>query len=147
MLAELAICNAAFAVLRETVVNGADLLSAGQHLTRFFDSKAEISKKAHASGSDSEFFWAQEKIKQQETELRELMQWHGRPGLWDDWLAFAAQAKRRRDDEAKAIALAAYNRKQNIWAWVNGFFIVASVLTGLIIIFGLIWMIYTKGQF
>ena len=80
MLAELAIANAAFAVVRESVINGGDLLAAGQHVFKFFDSKSEIAKKANSSGSDSEAFFALEKIKQQEVELRELMQWHGRAG-------------------------------------------------------------------
>ena len=146
MLAELAIANAAFAVVRESVINGGDLLAAGQHIFKFFDSKSEIAKKASASGSDSEAFFAQEQIKQQEVELRELMQWHGRAGLWDDWLSFQAEAKRKRDAEAKAVALAAYKRKQTIWAWINGFLIAVSVLTGVIMIAGLIYIIATKGD-
>jgi hypothetical protein len=147
MLAELAIANAAFAVVRESVINGGDLLAAGQHVFKFFDSKSEIAKKANSSGSDSEAFFALEKIKQQEVELRELfMQWHGRAGLWDDWLSFQAEAKRKRDAEAKAIALAKIKRKEKIWAWINGFLIAVSVLTGVIIIAGLIWLIATKGD-
>ena len=146
MLAELAIANAAFAVVRESVINGGDLLAAGQHVFKFFDSKSEIAKKANSSGSDSEAFFALEKIKQQEVELRELMQWHGRAGLWDDWLSFQAEAKRKRDAEAKALALAKIKRKEKIWAWINGFLIAVSVLTGVIIIAGLIWLIATKGD-
>jgi hypothetical protein len=72
--------------------------------------------------------------------------YQGRAGLWDDWLSFQAEAKRKRDAEAKAVALAAYKRKQTIWAWINGFLIAVSVLTGVIIIAGLIWLIATKGD-
>ena len=146
MLAELAIANAAFGVIKETIANGGDIMAAGQHIFKFFDSKSEIAKKANASGSDSEAFFALEQIKQNEKALQEMFIYQGRAGLWDDWLSFQAEAKRKRDAEAKAVALAAYKRKQTIWAWINGFLITASVLTGVIIIAGLIWLIATKGN-
>jgi len=146
MLAELAIANAAFAVVRESVVNGKDLIEAGQHLFSFFDNKAAIAKKANASGSDSEAFFALEQIKQNEKELQELMVYAGRAGLWDDWLKFQADAKHRRDAQAKSEALSKLKRKQKIWAAINGVLIVASVVTGVIIIAGLVWLIATKGE-
>ena len=146
MLAELAIANAAFAVVRETVANGGDIMAAGQHIFKFFDSKSEISKKANASGSDSEAFFALEQIKQNEKDLQEMFIYQGRAGLWDDWLKFQADAKRKREADARALALAKIKRKEKIWAWINGFLIAVSVLTGVIIIAGLIWLIATKGD-
>ena len=146
MLAELAIANAAFGVIKETIANGGDIMAAGQHIFKFFDSKSEISKKANASGSDSEAFFALEQIKSNEKALQEMFIYQGRAGLWDDWLSFQAEAKRKRDAEAKAIALAKIKRKEKIWAWINGFLIAVSVLTGVIIIAGLIWLIATKGD-
>jgi hypothetical protein len=146
MLAELAIANAAFAVVRETVANGGDIMAAGQHIFKFFDSKSEIAKKANASGSDSEAFFALEQIKQHEKDLQEMFIYQGRAGLWDDWLKFQAEAKRKREAEARAIALEKIKRKEQIWAWINGALIVISVVTGAIIIAGLIWLIATKGD-
>lgn len=146
MLAELAIANAAFAVVRETVANGGDIMAAGQHIFKFFDSKSEIAKKANASGSDSEAFFALEQIKQHEKDLQEMFIYQGRAGLWDDWLKFQAEAKRKREAEAKTLALAKIKRKEEIWAWINGVLIVISVVTGVIIIAGLIWLIATKGD-
>jgi len=146
MLAELAIANAAFAVVRETVANGGDIIAAGQHIFKFFDSKSEIAKKANASGSDSEAFFALEQIKQHEKDLQEMFIYQGRAGLWDDWLKFQAEAKRKREAEARAIALEKIKRKEQIWAWINGVLIVISVVTGVIIIAGLIWLIATKGD-
>ena len=145
MLAELAIANAAFGVIKETIANGGDIMAAGQHIFKFFDSKSEIAKKANASGSDSEAFFALEQIKQNEKDLQEMFIYQGRAGLWDDWLSFQAEAKRKRDAEAKALALAKIKRKEKIWAWINGVLIVISVVTGIIIIAGLIWLIVTKG--
>ena len=147
MLAELAICNAAFAVVKETIANGGDIMAAGQHIFKFFDNKAAIAKKANASGSDSEAFFALEAIKQNEQELQELMQWHGRAGLWDDWLQFQAESKRKREAEAKAILRASIKRKEAIWGVINGVIIALSVATGFFVVGLLVWAIYTKGQF
>ena len=146
MLAELAIANAAFGVIKETIANGGDIMAAGQHIFKFFDSKSEIAKKANASGSDSEAFFALEQIKSNEKALQEMFIYQGRAGLWDDWLKFQADAKRKRDAEAKALALAKAKRKAQIWAWINGALIIISVVTGLVIVAGLIWLIATKGD-
>lgn len=145
MLAELAIANAAFGVIKETVANGGDIMAAGQHIFKFFDSKSEIAKKANASGSDSEAFFALEQIKRNEKDLQEMFIYQGRAGLWDDWLKFQADAKRKREAEARAILLAKIKRKEKIWAWVNGVLITVAVVTGLVVIAGLVWLITTKG--
>jgi hypothetical protein len=145
MLAELAIANAAFGVIKETIANGGDIMAAGSHIFKFFDSKSELSKKANQSGSDSEAFFALEQIKQHEAQIKELFIYQGRPGLWDDWLQYQSEARRKRDAEARAIMLAKLKRKELIWSWVNGVLIVASVLTGVVVIGGLIWLIVTKG--
>ena len=145
MLAELAIANAAFGVIKETIANGGDIMAAGSHIFKFFDSKSELSKKANQSGSDSEAFFALEQIKQHEATIQELFIYQGRPGLWDDWLQFQAEARRKRDAEARAIMLAKLKRKELIWSWVNGVLVIVSVLTGVVIIGGLIWLIVTKG--
>ena len=145
MIAELAIANAAFGVIKETIANGGDIMAAGSHIFKFFDSKSELSKKANQSGSDSEAFFALEQIKQHEAAIQELFIYQGRAGLWDDWLMFQAEARRKRDAEARAIVLASLKRKELIWAWINGFLVIASVLTGVVVIAGLIWLIVTKG--
>ena len=145
MLLELAAANAAFAVIKQTVANGGDIMAAGQHIFKFFDSKSEIAKKANQSGSDSEAFFALEQIKSNEKALQEMFIYQGRAGLWDDWLSFQAEAKRKREAEAKALALAKIKRKEKIWAWINGILIAVSVLSGVIFIAAVVWFIYTKG--
>ena len=145
MLAELAVANAAFAVIKETVANGGDIMAAGKHLFSFFDSKSEIAKKANQSGSDSEAFFALEAIKQNEKALQEMFIYQGRAGLWDDWLKFQADAKRKREAEARALALAKAKRKAKIWAWINGVLIVISVVSGLIFIAMVVWVIANRG--
>jgi hypothetical protein len=146
MLAELAIANAAFGVIKETIANGGDIMAAGQHIFKFFDNKSKLVQKASQSGSDSEAFFALEQIKQHEAALQELFIYQGRAGLWDDWLKFQAEAKRKREAENRQIVLAQMKRKELMWAWINGFLIIASVVTGVVIVAGLIWLIVTKGQ-
>jgi hypothetical protein len=41
---------------------------------------------------------ALEVLKNQEIELREMMQWQGRAGMWTDWLKFQSDAKRKREE-------------------------------------------------
>lgn len=127
MLAELAIANAAFSVIKETINNGGDILSAGQHLFQYFDAKSTIAKKAKEGGmkSDLEEFMALEKLKQQEAELRQMMIYQGRGGLWDDWMQFQVDARKKRE---KAEAEARLKREQRIEALKNGAMIVALVV-------------------
>ena len=145
MLAELAVANAAFAVIKETIANGGDIMAAGSHIFKFFDSKSEISKKANGSGSDSEAFFALEAIKQHEAAIQEMFIYQGRPGLWDDWLQFQAEAKRKREAEAKAQARAIFKRRQAIWGWINGVLIAICVATGLFAVGLLVWFIVKRG--
>lgn len=112
MLVELAAANAAFAVIKEAVANGGDILAAGQNVFNYFNNKSAIQKKALQGGmkSDMEEFMALEQLKQQEVELRNLMIYQGRPGLWDDWLKFQVEARKKREAEEAAERL----RKQRM---------------------------------
>jgi hypothetical protein len=102
MLAELALANAAFSVIKEAVANSGDIMAAGESLFKYFDTKAEIQKKAAAKGGsdrgDLEEFMALEQLKKQEEELREMMIYQGRAGLWTDWLKFQLEAKKKREE-------------------------------------------------
>jgi hypothetical protein len=102
MLAELALANAAFSVIKEAVQNSGDIMNAGQALFQYFDNKNAIQKKANAKGGsdrgDLEEFMALEQLKKQEEELREMMIYQGRAGMWTDWLTFQMQAKKKREE-------------------------------------------------
>jgi len=139
MLAELAAANAAFSIIKETINNGGDILAAGQHLFSYFDNKAAIQKKAKDGGmkSDLEEFMALEKLKQQEQELRQLMIYQGRGGLWDDWMQFQVEARKKRE---KAEAEARLKRQKRIEALkTTGMIILlVAMLGGLGVIIGAI---------
>jgi hypothetical protein len=132
MLLELAAANAAFAVIKEAVQNSGDLMAAGSKVFEYFDAKSAIQKKYESKARDSrsndmEEFFALEELKKQETELREMMQWQGRAGMWTDWLAFQKQAKEKRAAAEKAELRAAAARKAKIWLTLMWGAIVALV--------------------
>ena len=145
MLLELAAANAAFAVIKETIANGGDIMSAGQHIFKFFDSKSEISKKASGSGSDSEAFFALEQIKQHEIQIKELMIYQGRGGLWDEWLAFQVEARKKREAEARAIVLKKRRSIQAIKGVLTGVAVFLLGVTGIGVVLLLVWFVVTKG--
>ena len=152
MLAELAAANAAFQVIKAALNNGKELSALGGRVFDYFDNKAKIQEKATkkaASGgarSDMEEFMALEQLNAQETELRERMIYAGRPGLWDDWVKFQAQAARRRreDKEAASRAVARRNKKMEELVEYIAIGIATLILTGLMIYGIVIYMLYIR---
>lgn len=116
MLAEIAAANAAFAVIKGALANGKELHQLGTRVFDYFDNKAKIQEQAtkKGGGSDLEEFMALENLKQQEEELRERMIYAGRPGMWNDWLKFQAQAARKRREDANAVAREKMRRQEQL---------------------------------
>ena len=102
MLAELAAANAAFGVIKSFISNGKELANCGKQISDFVFAKEEIEKKVKkkkAKGihtNDLEEFMALEQLKQKEEELKQIMIYVGRPGLWADWQKFQAEARKSR---------------------------------------------------
>jgi hypothetical protein len=143
MLAELAAINAAYGVIKEVVGNGQELYAAGQHIAQFFNSKYELQRKLNEKPPDQrsqlEEFFALEELKAREQELKELMIYQGRPGLWDDWLKFQADTARARREEISRLEREALERQQRIRHWIEiaawcmgGFLITVGGVTALI---------------
>ena len=120
MLAELALCSAAFNTVKEFIQNGKELHQMGEGIIKYFDSKSALQKKVNKTSgdkSDLEEFLALEQIKAQEDELRELMIYTGRAGMWQDWLKFQSEAaQRRKEAELQAIRDKA-KRDAKIYEW------------------------------
>jgi len=144
VLLELAAANAAFSVIKEAVANSGDIMNAGQALFQYFDNKAVIQKKASEKGGsdrgDLEEFMALEQLKKQEEELREMMIYQGRAGLWTDWLKFQLEAKKKREAAEREKVL----RKQRIIGRIKDVFMIVLVIVLLgglgVIIGGAIWL-------
>jgi hypothetical protein len=126
MLAELAAANAAFAVIKQAVSNGKEIAAAGSAIAEFVGAKEKLQQKAQkkGNGSDLEEFMALEQLKQQEEELKQIMIYAGRPGLWHDWQRFQAKARvARREAEIAATA----RRKRIVEVSIIGAFILCCL--------------------
>lgn len=139
MIAELMAANAAFAVIKEAVQNSGDLMAAGSKVFEYFDAKSSIQKKYEkktrdAKTNDIEEFFALEQLKKQETELREMMQWQGRAGMWQDWLRFQKEAKEKRVEAEKAELRRSLERRAKLW--LGFMWTCIAVLMGVLAIIG-----------
>jgi molecular chaperone GrpE (heat shock protein) len=151
MLAELAAANAAFGVIKQTVMNGKDLASAAHSIGEYIGIKEQLEKQGNKKknsfwsafkgkgANDLDEFMALEKIKEQEHELKELMMLYGRYHLWDDWQRFQAKMrKQRREEEEKARK----KRKQII----EGILLTILIIVGLGGLALVVWFaIFLKG--
>ena len=139
MLAELAAANAAYGVIKSFISNGKELASCGKQISDFVFAKEEIERKAkkqRAKGvrtNDLEEFMALEQLKQKEEELKQIMIYAGRPGLWADWQKFQAEARKSRRYAEKM----AQKRKEELLE-ITGYsiaFIALLALGGMILYF------------
>ena len=130
MLAELAAANAAFAVIKTAVQNGKDIAAAGSAIASFVGAKEDLQRKANrkGGGSDLEEFMALEQIRQQEEQLKTIMIYAGRPGLWGDWQRFQAKARTARREQEEALA----KRRRKILdiTIITVFFVLGLVIFG-----------------
>ena len=106
MLAELAAANAAFGIIKNFVSNGKELSGCVKQISDFVFSKEELEKKASkkkakGGGTDLEEFMALEQIREKEEELKKMMIYLGRPGLWQDWQKFQVEARKARRHQEK----------------------------------------------
>lgn len=105
MLAEIAAANAAFAVIKTAIKNSGEIASAGKAIVDYFSATSaieeEVKKTPERKRSDLEEFLALEQLRQQEQELKELLIYQGRPGLWDDFQAFRVKARQQREAEER----------------------------------------------
>ena len=133
MIAELAAANAAFDVIKQTLANGREIYEAGEAMAQYFGLKTEIQKKAHQHGykSDIAAFMATEQLNAKEAELKEMMIYQGRGGMWDDWLRFQAEMKRSREQEEREQRMAKQKRKRAI---VNFFMYSLYAVLGVLVV-------------
>mgnify|MGYP003147203457 FL=1 len=152
MLAELAIINGAIATIKTTIANGRELSQAASSIAKFVTAEEDIRERANAKknsvfskllGKDSndfEEFMYLEEIEQKKEELREILQLYGRPGVYNDWIKFQSEARKKRQ-EAKEEQKKAFERLvRNIMIAL----IVIIVVGGLLVV---AWFAYfLKGQ-
>jgi len=146
LIAELAAFNAGFAVVKQFVANGRDLGDAMGAIGQMVGAKEELQKRGEKkkrsvlsvlggkTENDFEEFMALEKIKQIEKELESMMKLYGRAGLWDDWMRYQAEARKRRRQQA----LEEQKRKEQMWEYIGWFLAATIVLAGFVGMF--LWL-------
>ena len=83
MLAELAIANAAFAVIKQTLSNGKEIADAGSALTKYFSASQSIQQKAKmGTGDVLAAYQAKQAIERQEKELEFMLNKQGLLGYY-----------------------------------------------------------------
>jgi len=110
MISELMIANQCFDVLKKTVMNGRDIMSAGKAISKFVQAEEELQARGNAKknsiwrriggsdGSDLEEFMALEQIAAKKAELRSMMQLYGRGGMYNDFVRFQAEQRKKRQE-------------------------------------------------
>ena len=114
ILETIAAANAAYSVIKTCIQNGregADLMSSvGKFLTAEDDIKQAVQKKKNSpltaitggEEGDWEEFQALENIAEKRRELESYIRLYGRPGQWDRWIQWQAEARKARQEAKKA---------------------------------------------
>ena len=144
MLAELAIANAAFKIIKTTLGNGRELLDAGKAVSDYFGAEKTIAKKA-ASGQGDVLaaYQAKQSLARQEEELKHMLNKQGLMG-YHNFLEFKAQYSR---DQKEAEKLALRKRLARQKALEDNMAIAIKIGLCLIIVMGALLGvgIYIKG--
>jgi hypothetical protein len=143
-IAAVKIANEAIGAIKEFAGHIQSVGELGPQLTKLADATEEIEKRAKEGDMNS--FFALEKIRAQESEIKQLFIYSGRAGLWDDYQKFIANRKQLRENEKKreqARKLAKKKAVKNALLYgAAGILILGAV--GLAVAF-VLWLISLKG--
>ena len=144
-IAAIKIANEAIGAIKEFAGHCQSVGEMGKDLTKLADAKEELEKSA-AEG-DMDAFWTLEDIKRQETEIKNMFIYQGRPNLWQDYCKFIENRKMMRENAKKREEAKRLARRKAI---KTGFIITGAVLgvftaVGLAI-FMVYWLVSLKGR-
>lgn len=144
-IAAIKIANEAIGAIKEFAGHVSSVGEMGPQLTKLADAKEEIEKKA--KDGDMDAFFALEKIRNQEAEIKRTFIYAGRPRLWEDYCTFIANRKQMKENERKRAEAKRLAKKKAIQ---NGFLYVAVGIAILGVVGGavalLLWLISLKGS-
>ena len=110
MLEALALANGAYQIIRQTIQNGREITSAGKSIADFCRAEDQLQQDLHKkknsmwtaflgkTDNDLEEFMALEEIRRKKETLREYMQLYGRPGLYQDYIAYCSESRKKRKE-------------------------------------------------
>ena len=141
MLAELAIANAAFSVIKQTLNNGKEIADAGSALTKYFGASQSIQQKAKmGTGDVLAAYQAKQQIEKQEKELEWMLNKQGLLGYYK-YCQFRDEFFKKQ----KALAVKQRVRAKKIKSNVETGFLV-TLLTVLFLAAFVGMLIYIKGN-
>ena len=147
ILETIAAANAAYSVIRTCIQNGregADLMaSVGKFLTAEDELKQAVQKKKNSpltaitggEEGDWEEFQALEKIREQRKELESYIRLYGKPGQWDRWIQWQAEARKQRAAARKAAEQRRAEQLETIQT-ITIIFLAASGVVGAVYLLG-----------
>ena len=122
MLEMLVAANSAFAIIKQTIQNGKEISSVGSQIATLVGAEEQLKQDLHKkknsiwtnflgkTDNDLEEFMALEEIRVKNDQLREFMQLYGRAGLYNDYVSFCAEARKKR----RQAAIDAEKRREKI---------------------------------
>ena len=143
------VANSAFAVIKQTLENGKDIASAGNAISRFVGAEEQLQRDLHKkrnsiwtnflgkTDNDLEEFMALEQIRVKNEKLREYMQLYGRAGLWTDYQAYCAEARKARK-EAEAKRKKQRQEFKDLVLKIVLFIMITALLAGVVTVLALI---------
>ena len=144
-IAAIKIANEAIGAIKEFAGHCQSVGEMGKDLTKLADAKEELEKSA--ADGDMDAFWTLEDIKRQETEVKNMFIYAGRPGLWDDYCKFINNRKMMRENAKKREEAKRLARRKAI---KNGLIIGGVVVLSLTAVGGgilmLLWLMSMKGR-
>ena len=126
-IAAVKVANDAIGAVKELLSNVQSIGQIGDHLTKITDAKEELKQKADEG--DLRAFMQLEEIQKQEYQLKQMMIYQGRPGLWEDYQKFQATRRQIRENEIKRQEAAKAKRRRQIRDWCIGITIAVGVLS------------------
>jgi hypothetical protein len=104
--------NEAIGAIREGISNVQSIGQLGGHLTKLTDASDELEKKA--KDGDMEAFFALESIRQERENIKRILIYEGRAGIYDDWLKFEHNRRQMKENEKKRIEAKRLAKKKAI---------------------------------
>lgn len=144
-IAAIKIANEAIGAIKEFAGHCQSVGEMGKDLTKLADAKEELEKSA-AEG-DMDAFWTLEDIKRQETEIKNMFIYQGRPNLWQDYCKFIENRKMMRENAKKREEAKRLAKRKAIKTGLIVTGAVVGVFTAVgLAIFMVYWLVSLKGR-
>ena len=149
MLEMLVAANSAFAIIKQTIQNGKEISSVGSQIATLVGAEEQLKQDLHKkknsiwtnflgkTDNDLEEFMALEEIRVKNDQLREFMQLYGRAGLYNDYVSFCAEARKKRR-QAKIDAEKRREKIKEIALKVILAILITAMLSGVVTVLAII---------